>query len=248
MRRLNTSHAALAISIASLFVALGGTALAVTQIGTSQIKNGAVTTSKLHAKAVTNGKLGANSVGTGKIKNGAVTAAKVAPNTFLPINGTAANATNAVNATNAATAANASRLGGLLPGDYLQGLGATTVRRLVVPVNVTLDLFNAGFGGFVATCSATDQPSVTWTPTVSDAEYSVQSLVYPNTVLLTQLNGIAAGSSDTEPNPLSALPMTLQYSIGYTAAGVDHVATAYISGRFEFGTGCVFVAQETSTG
>ena len=50
MLGITSSRAALAMSATALFVALGGTALAVSQIGTNQIKNGAVTTSKLHAR------------------------------------------------------------------------------------------------------------------------------------------------------------------------------------------------------
>lgn len=90
MPRLNSSNAALALSAVALFVALGGTAVAVSgQVTTAQIKNGAVTNHKIANAAVgnhkiTNGavgnrKLANNSVGTNKIQNGAVTSVKLAP-------------------------------------------------------------------------------------------------------------------------------------------------------------------------
>jgi hypothetical protein len=89
MPRLNSSNAALALSAVALFVALGGTAVAVSgQVTTSQIKNAAVTNHKIANAAVgnhkiTNGavgnrKLADGSVGTSKLQNGAVTASKLA--------------------------------------------------------------------------------------------------------------------------------------------------------------------------
>ncbi len=62
--RGNSSRVSLALSATALFVALGGTAVAVTgQIGTKQIANGAVTNAKLHNSSVT----------ATKLHNGAVT-------------------------------------------------------------------------------------------------------------------------------------------------------------------------------
>jgi hypothetical protein len=89
MPRLNSSNAALALSAVALFVALGGTAVAVSgQVTTSQIKNAAVTNHKIANAAVGNHKiangavgnrkLADNSVGTNKLQNGSVTAAKLA--------------------------------------------------------------------------------------------------------------------------------------------------------------------------
>ena len=69
MRRLSSSSASLAISLAALFVALGGTAFAVSQIGTSQIRNGAVTAAKLHSAAVTSDKIKAGAVGSKRLAN-----------------------------------------------------------------------------------------------------------------------------------------------------------------------------------
>jgi hypothetical protein len=65
------------MSATALFVALGGTAVAASRIGTSQLQNGAVTKGKLHKAAVTNGKLAAKAVGTGKLADGAVTSSKL---------------------------------------------------------------------------------------------------------------------------------------------------------------------------
>jgi len=77
MRRLSSSSASLAISLAALFVALGGTAVAVSQIGTAQIKNGAVTAGKLHSAAVTSDKIKPGAIGSKRIANGAVTSPKL---------------------------------------------------------------------------------------------------------------------------------------------------------------------------
>jgi hypothetical protein len=77
MRGINSSRASLAMSATALFVTLGGTAVAASRIGTSQLQNGAVTKAKLHKAAVTNGKLAAKAVGTGKLADGAVTTSKL---------------------------------------------------------------------------------------------------------------------------------------------------------------------------
>ena len=238
---ISSSRVSLALSATALFVALGGTALAVTQIGTDQIKNGAVTTSKLHNKAVTNAKLGKGSVGNGKIANNAVTGSKVkdgsltasdvAPNTFLAANG---------------TAADSSRLGGLLPADFVQGVGVMTDRRIVVPESGATQFLNTLFGTFTGNCSAAGKPSVTWTPTVSNAEYAATVVTAPSTVKFDTLNGIPAGGTAVEPVPPGG-PFSVTYQIGYTAGGQEHVATAWVTGRQEL-TNCVFTGQELTSG
>jgi len=72
-----------AIATMALFIALGGVAVAATQlprnsVGTKQLKRGAVTSAKLAKKSVINGKLGPSAVGPGNIGNGAVTTEKLA--------------------------------------------------------------------------------------------------------------------------------------------------------------------------
>jgi len=76
------------VAMIALVVAIGGTAIAATKIGTKQLKNNAVTAkkikknavtaSKIKAKAVATGKLAASSVATGKIAASAVTGSKIA--------------------------------------------------------------------------------------------------------------------------------------------------------------------------
>lgn len=70
------------IATMALFIALGGVAVAATQlprnsVGKRQLKRGAVTSAKLAKKSVIAGKLGPNSVGPGNIGNGAITTAKL---------------------------------------------------------------------------------------------------------------------------------------------------------------------------
>jgi len=79
------------VAMIALVVAIGGTAIAATKIGTKQLKNNAVTAkkikknavtaSKIKAKAVATGKLAASSVATGKIAASAVTGSKIADGT-----------------------------------------------------------------------------------------------------------------------------------------------------------------------
>ncbi len=242
MRRINTSHVSLGMSAVALFVALGGTAFAVSQIGTSQIKNGAVTSSKLHDKAVTNGKLGKNAVGNGKIANNAVTGSKVkdgsltasdvAPNTFLAATG---------------TAANSARLGGLLPADFVQGVGFMPDRRIVVNAGTSGAIFlNTLIGAFTANCPTAPTPSVTWTPTVSNQEFAASVFQGVSSVRLDTASGIPAGVGRTEPATPGG-PFSITYQIAFTSGGLDHIATAVITGRTE-GATCVFTGQGLSTG
>jgi hypothetical protein len=75
-------HPATFISLAALFVALGGVGYAATKIGTKQLRNSAVTgpklannsvtTAKIRAGAVRNADLANNSVSTQKIQSGAI--------------------------------------------------------------------------------------------------------------------------------------------------------------------------------
>ena len=68
---------ALIISVIALFVALGSGAYAATKIGTSDLKNKAVTTKKLDKKAATGSKIAKDAVKTNKIADQAVGTSKI---------------------------------------------------------------------------------------------------------------------------------------------------------------------------
>ena len=63
---------AMLVALVALFVSLGGSAYAVSKVGTKQIKNGAVTTPKLKNKAVTAAKISDGAITTAKVKSGAI--------------------------------------------------------------------------------------------------------------------------------------------------------------------------------
>ena len=60
------------VALIALMVALGGSAWAVTKVGTKQIRNGAVTAPKLRSGAVTSAKLGPGAVTGPKVAAGAI--------------------------------------------------------------------------------------------------------------------------------------------------------------------------------
>jgi trimeric autotransporter adhesin len=86
-------HPATFISLAALFVALGGVGYAATKIGTKQLRNRAVTAPKLANNSVTPAKIRAgavgnralanNSVSTRKIRNGAIISSDLAVGSVL---------------------------------------------------------------------------------------------------------------------------------------------------------------------
>jgi hypothetical protein len=92
-RREKLMHPATFISLAALFVALGGVGYAATKIGTKQLRNRAVTapklannsvtTPKIRAAAVGNRRLANNSVSTSKIQNRAIISADLALGSVL---------------------------------------------------------------------------------------------------------------------------------------------------------------------
>lgn len=70
------------VAMIALFVALGGVSYAAGQIGTAQIKNGAITAKKLKRNAIVTAKIKNDAVTGAKIRNGAVTGAKVDESTL----------------------------------------------------------------------------------------------------------------------------------------------------------------------
>jgi hypothetical protein len=107
LKRFRPSPAMVVASIA-LFVSIGGIGYAAAKIGTSDIKNGAVTTKKLHNSAVA----------TKKIKNNAVTGAKVKDDSLTGNDINESTLSAPINVNHATTADNANQLGGLGPGAY----------------------------------------------------------------------------------------------------------------------------------
>jgi hypothetical protein len=256
MRRINSSSAALGVSAAALFVALGGTAFAVTQIGTSQIKNGAVTTSKLHDGAVTTGKLhdravnrsklarravttsalADHAVTSAKVAQGTLTASNVAPNTFLPFSG---------------TAANSSELGGLPANQYVQGRGSQVSRRLEIAKGETgVTLLFLGFGSILANCSNAAHPTTSYQSAVDSVNLVDWATNFgsPNgSVVINTTNGLTNGNSYEEPNS-SGAPQSVTWQAAYNDGAADHVATAWTTGQDLLGANCLFIGQGITTG
>jgi hypothetical protein len=98
---------ALVIAIVALFVALGGTGYAASQINGKSLKNNSVPGKKLKNKTVA----------AGKVKPDTLTGAQIQESTLGTVP-SASTAASAANATNAANAANANTLGGKSASDF----------------------------------------------------------------------------------------------------------------------------------
>ena len=81
IRRMRPS-ASMVVSIAALVISMSGVGYAVSQIGTADIQNGAVTTPKLHNGAVTKAKLHGNAVNGSKVIDGSIGGADVNESTL----------------------------------------------------------------------------------------------------------------------------------------------------------------------
>ena len=81
MRRMRPS-ASMVVSITALVISMSGVGYAVSQIGTADIQNGAVTTPKLHNGAVTKPKLHANAVNGSKVIDNSIGGADVNESTL----------------------------------------------------------------------------------------------------------------------------------------------------------------------
>jgi len=111
------------IAYLALFVALGGSAYAATQlpknsVGTKQLKANAVTTAKIKNGAVNGAKIGANAVTGANVDES--TLGRVPSAAAAETATTAGHANTASNATNAASANDAKALGGVPSGGFLR--------------------------------------------------------------------------------------------------------------------------------
>jgi hypothetical protein len=150
----------MAVALTALFVALGGTGYAASvlsknSVGTKQLKDGAVTSQKLHD----------NAVGTANLKAGAVTGAKMnlagvtVPNAVNAISAT--NSANASHASTADNATNAAELGGVPAASIYQPCGSNATdgqdgtvkgKAVIVGLGLGSDFSTAGVSsGFVCT-------------------------------------------------------------------------------------------------
>jgi hypothetical protein len=246
MLGINSSRTALALSATALFVSLGGTAFAVSQIGTRQIKNGAVTTKKLRNGAVTGSKLASNAVATSqladnavtssKVKDGSLTAADVAANTFLAANG---------------TAANSMQLGGLPAGQYVQGRGSQVFRRVQLAAgSAPFSFLSLGFGTIQGTCDAGGVPKIRFVSNVAAVNLIdwVTDYGTPHaTTDLTTTNGLTNGGFYEVPHT-SVVPQEITWQAAYNDGVLDHVATAWTTGQDIGTTSCIFIGQGITTG
>jgi hypothetical protein len=246
MPRIDASRTALALSAGALFISLGGTALAVSQIGTNQIKNGAVTTKKLRNGAVTRSKLAGGAVGTSQLANNAVTSSKVrdgslkasdiAANTFLASDGTAANSL---------------QLGGLPAGQYMQGRGSQVFRRVQLAAgSAPFAFLSLGFGTIEGTCAPGGVPKIRFvsnTTTVNLIDWVTDFGAPHGTTDVTTTNGLTNGAFFEVPHT-TVVPQEVTWQAAYNDGVQDHVATAWTTGQDIGTTSCIFIGQAVTTG
>ncbi|HWK16799.1 MAG TPA: hypothetical protein VNR66_05035 [Solirubrobacteraceae bacterium] len=234
MRRFNPSFAALAVSCVALFAALGGTSVAASLlIGTHQLKDGAVTSSKIGHHQVKTGNIANNAVTSAKVADGSLTAADVAPNTFLGANGTANNST---------------KLGGRPSTDYMLGRGGMFFNRITVPAGQSRLLLSFGFGDLIGKCAAGGVPQVEYQSDVSSVNLVdwVTDYGYPNgTASIHTTNGLSRGGTYIESHT-SVVPQAINWQAAYDD-GTPHVATAWTSGQDIGLSSCIFIGQAMSS-
>ncbi|MFL5829376.1 MAG: hypothetical protein ACJ76X_05615 [Solirubrobacteraceae bacterium] len=271
MRRFNSSTASLAISLTALFVALGGTAVAVSQIGTSQIKNGAVTGKKLHSAAVSSDKiksravgsrqLATGAVGSKQLANGAVTSSKLGTAAV----GTSALAPNAVTSSKVAdgsltaadiapntflpstgTAADSAKLGGVAPNGYLQGTGKLRSGRLTLaPATLATEVLELDFGHISGLCDAGVSGKVRFVADLPIDNLIVWTTNSGGTVDIQTSNALTAGTFYEQPHT-GGLPQSLTIQAAYNDGGHEQIATAWVTNQTAGGQ-CVFTGQAITT-
>jgi hypothetical protein len=229
MRRFNSSSAALVIACLALFAAFGGTSLAASLlIGTNQIQDGAVTSSKIGTHQVHSRNLGSGAVKTDALADNSVTSSKVAPNTFLAANGTANNSL---------------QLGGHPSGDFLQGRGGMFVNRVSVPAGQTRLLISLGFGDLIGKCAAGGVPQTEYQSNVTSVNLVdwVTDYGNPGTAWIHTTNGLTNGGTYIESHT-TVVPQAISWQAAYDN-GTPHVATAWTTGQDIGTTSCIFIAQ-----
>jgi hypothetical protein len=197
------------------------------QIGTSRIKNHAVTTKKLAHSSVT----------SSKVRDGSLTASDVAPNTFLPSDG---------------EAVNSQRLQGHPAGDFVQGTGVMLSNSVSVPDgNSSPTILGLGFGKVVANCNISGVPTLSFTSQQTSSVYQlmVTTITYGGTADLETRNGLIAGTSYTQPNS-SGLPQQVTFQVHYVdGSNAGHFATAWVTDQKDTADSqCVFFGQAYTTG
>ena len=150
---------ALVIAVIALFVALGGTSYAVTQlpknsVGTPQLKSGSVTTGKIAKGAVSSGKIAGSAVTGAKVKDASLTADDLTAAARAELRGTPL--------TSAAASGSAILL---LTADVETEVLSTTI-TVAYPARLLLDGFV--LAGHYASSGTTDEwvPVLCW-PTVN---------------------------------------------------------------------------------
>jgi hypothetical protein len=219
-RREKLMHPATFISLAALFVALGGVGYAATKIGTKQLKNRAVTgpklannsvtSPKIRARAVRNGDLANNSVSTPKIQNGAIISADLAVGSVLNRNlgdgavtsgkiGTAAVVASKLAAnsvTNPAIAPDSITAAQIANGQVVEGNGTLSSVEVQLPNGASNSplLSFPGLGVLRATCTAG----------VATVEFLNNSAPSVDLRLWGVSEGVPGTPGNTDPTPIIA--------------------------------------------
>lgn len=200
-RRLGAPSPALVISLIALFVALGGTTYAATNlpknsVGTEQLKKNAVTSPK--------------------IKNGAVTATKINTNGLtVPSALHAKSADSATNATQASDATDASALGGQPPSAYAAS------GRSILKSGVAADSQNH----VLATLDGLDA-EYTCYPSSSGSLTAIGLATHLNAD-----SGFASGDFSSDGGPAESLQQATDFGIEGTSVNLDVVAWAASVGK-----------------
>jgi hypothetical protein len=194
------------------------------KIGTSQIKDHAVTTSKIANGAVT----------SGKVRNGSLTAGDVAPNTFLPSDG---------------TATNSDKLGGQPASGYVQGIGGMTYEQVSGSPIASPQILGFTFGKITGSCSS-DHPAFNFVDEQSPVNVITTTVTFSNTGATTAINAanaLAPGDELAGSNSSTA-PQTATFQMRYSDSNnIPHVVTAWLSGQ-DIGGNCLFLGQALNSG
>jgi hypothetical protein len=198
--------ASMVVASLALFVALGGASYAATQIGSSQIQNGAVTNNKLANGSVGNWKLAFGAVGARKLANGAVGKSQI--NTAQVqerVAGTCSSgAISAIDNTGQVTC------GQTPPNEY--GTSTATV-KLGSGVTQTASLSLAPSSSYLVSATA----QVTATASTGSGQEEVDCTLAGNGASLTR--GLQVHVSSTEPEE-QTIPLTVAVPSASAAANV----------------------------